>query len=362
MILQTVKFTKSSNPEFVSVLKEKVNNYFKTNNISKYGNKSMIFKSIFMLSIYLLPYSAMLIFDFQNIWVVFGLWIIMGFGMSGIGLSIMHDANHGSYSKNKKVNKLMASMIYLVGGNALNWKIQHNILHHTYTNIDGLDGDIYQGKLLRFSPHQPKLKHHKYQYIYAWFLYCLMTLTWATDAEFKQIYKFKKEGLTKGHRKNFTNIIIELTASKVFYFIFLVVTPLLVTSSPWYYMVIGFIIMQLIAGLMLSSIFQSAHVMPDTNFPLPNESGNIENNWFIHQLNTTANFAQNNKLLTWFAGGLNHQVEHHLFPSICHVHYPKISKIIKETAEEFNIPYNSYPTFINALKNHGLMLKQLGQA
>jgi len=362
MTLKAVKFTKNSDKEFVSVLKNKVNQYFKSNNISRYGNGSMVFKSIFMLSIYLGPLVSLFVFDFQNIWIIIAHWVMMGFGMSGIGLSIMHDANHGSYSKNKNVNKLMSSMIYLVGGNALNWKIQHNVLHHTYTNIDGYDGDIHQGSLLRFSPHQPVLKHHKFQYIYAWFFYSLMTLSWSSDAEFRQIYEFKKMGLTDGHRKNFRTILIELTASKIFYFSYLIALPLIITSTPWYFMIIGFVVMHLIAGLILASIFQSAHVMPDTKYPVPDENGNIENNWFIHQLNTTANFAQKNKFLTWFVGGLNHQVEHHLFPSICHIHYPRISKIIKETALEFNIPYNSYPTFMNALKNHTLMLKQLGKA
>lgn len=357
---QSIKFARNSDAEFVSTIREKVNAYFTDKNISKFGNYKMVLKSIFMLSLYLTPYLTLLIADPQNIFAVIGLWAIMGIGMSGIGLSIMHDANHGSYSSYPILNKLMSSVIYLVGANALNWRIQHNVLHHTYTNIDGLDEDIYQSGVMRFSPHQPRLKFHKFQHFYAWFFYSILTLTWAFDADFRQIFSFKKKGLTKGHKKNFTNVMIELVGFKLFYYVFIFVLPFVFTTTPWYYMIIGFLIMHILCGLILAAIFQPAHVVTETDFPLPDEKGNMEYSHLVHQLHTTANFAQKNKLLTWFVGGLNHQVEHHLFPTICHVHYPAISKIVQETAKEFNLPYHSFPTFRNALISHTQMLKKLG--
>ena len=357
---RTIKFSRNSDAEFVATIKERVNNYFTEKNLSKFGNYKMVIKSIFMLTLYLTPYSLLFVFDFESIWPVLGLWFVMGVGMSGIGLSIMHDANHGSYSKNRTLNKLMSSVIYLVGANALNWRIQHNVLHHTYTNIDGLDEDIYQSGVLRFSPHQPKLKHHKYQHLYAWFFYSILTLTWAFDADFRQIYSFKKNGLTKGHKKNFTNVLIELIGFKLFYYVFIFAIPLIFTEIPWWHIVLGFLLMQMISGLILAAIFQPAHVVGETEFPLPDEKGNMEHSWLVHQLHTTANFAQYNKALTWFVGGLNHQVEHHLFPTICHVHYPAISGIVQQTAKDFNIPYHSFPTFRAALVSHVKMLKKLG--
>ncbi|MFT6715865.1 MAG: linoleoyl-CoA desaturase [Saprospiraceae bacterium] len=358
---QFVRFSKKDNADFVKTVKSRVNTYFNENNISKFGNYKMVLKSIFMLSLYLVPFSLIIFYHFENQWIHLALWAIMGVGMAGVGLSIMHDANHGSYSKHKWINRMMSSVIYLVGANALNWRIQHNILHHTYTNIDGLDDDIKAPVgALRFSPHQPKKKIHKYQHIYVWFFYCFLTLFWAIDADFRQIYDFKKKGLTKGHKKNFASVMFELIFFKLFYYAFIFALPLTVSSAPWWILIVGFFIMQFVAGLILTSIFQPAHVLADTEFPLPDENGKIERNWLVHQLYTTANFAQNNKFFTWFVGGLNHQVEHHLFPTICHIHYPHITKIIQDTIHEFNLPYRTFPTFGSALRNHIKALKQFG--
>jgi linoleoyl-CoA desaturase len=323
----------------------------------------MYLKSAFMVSLYLIPYLFMVFGHVENKLVFFGLWILMGLGMSGIGLSIMHDANHGSYSSKKWINNIMGGMIYFVGGNALNWKIQHNVLHHTYTNVDGLDQDIdAPAFLLRFSPHQPKNKLHRYQHLYAWFFYSFLTLTWAFDADFRQIMDFKKQGLTKAYKKNFSSVMIELIFFKLVYYAFIFVLPMVFSVQPWWMILLGFLAMQMLSGLLLSCIFQMAHVVPTSDFPKPNHSGEIENSWTVHQLNTTANFAENNKLITWFVGGLNRQVEHHLFPNICHIHYPEVSKIVRKTAQDFNIAYHSYPTFGKALYQHATLLKNLGRA
>ena len=361
-MLQPVKFSRKNNADFVKELKANVNNYFKENKISKFGNYKMVVKSIFMLTLYLTPYCVILFTENNNVWLHLCMWAIMGLGMSGIGLSIMHDANHGSYSKNALVNKLMSSVIYMVGGNSLNWKIQHNVLHHTYTNIEGLDEDIEAPVVaLRFSPHQPKKKIQKYQHLYAWIFYGFLTLTWAFDADFKQMVGFKKKGLIKGQNKSFGRIMFDLVFFKLLYYVFIFVLPITLSVAPWWISIVGFFVMQFIAGLVLASIFQPAHVVPDTEYPLPDDNGNMESSWLVHQLQTTTNFAQKNKAFTWFVGGLNHQVEHHLFPTICHIHYPKISAIVKETALAYNLPYHSYPKFTNALYNHAKLLKQFGQ-
>jgi linoleoyl-CoA desaturase len=93
---------------------------------------------------------------------------------------------------------------------------------------------------------------------------------------------------------------------------------------------------------------------------MPNEKGEIENEWAIHQMQTTADFGHDNKLLTWYAGGLTHQIEHHVFPDICHIHYPKIAHIVKQTAEEFGVPYNYNTGYFSALRSHIKMLKKFG--
>lgn len=230
-----------------------------------------------------------------------------------------------------------------------------------YTNVEGHDEDIAPLGFLRFSPHAKHRKIHKLQFIYAWFFYGLMTLMWALTKDYQQIFRYKRMGLIKSDSE-YKKELWKLFIGKMIYYAIFLVLPFFLTDYSVWQILLGFFIMHFTCGLVLAVIFQLAHVVEETNFPLPNDEGQLENNWAIHQLYTTADFAGRNKLLTWYAGGLNFQVEHHLFPTICHIHYAKISKIVKETAKEFNLPYNSYPTFLVALRSHSKMLYNLGRA
>lgn len=364
MQFKAAKFPRAKDAEFIKTLRERVNKYFKTNGLSTHSNLEMVFKTIFMYGIFLGPFFLMIFGVVTNSWLVFLCWMVMGVGVAGLGLSVMHDACHAAYSKNKVVNYIIgAGTMSLLGASALNWKIQHNVLHHSFTNVDHYDEDINPGKVMRFSPNQPVYSAHKFQHIYAWFLYGLMTLMWITTKDFKQLYDYHKRGLLKTQNISYTKQLISLILNKLFYYSYIMVIPFwLMTSTPWYVLILGFIAMHYIAGLTLACIFQLAHVMPDMEYPLPNDEGQLENNWAIHQLRTTTNFAQENGFMTWFVGGLNYQIEHHLFPNICHVHYRKISSIVRDTAKEFDLPYYSHKTFFKALVSHGQMLKQLGRA
>ena len=358
---RTVKFHNEINPEFYRELKSRVNDYFKRTGKTRFGNGRMVFKTIFMSSLFFVPYFLMIFHVVTNIWGILLMFVLMGFGMAGIGLSVMHDANHGSCSKNKWVNKLLGSIIYLIGGNPLNWKIQHNVLHHSYTNIDGLDEDIDPGGVLRFSPHKKWRPAFKYQHIYSWFLYGLMTLSWSSIRDFKQLYRFKRQGLVGNKKYPFNKAMTNLIIGKISYFIFSLVIPLIMLDIPWYMVLLFFFIMHFITGFILSIIFQPAHVVPSSEYPMPDANGDVYSNWAIHQLFTTANFAPKSKLFSWYVGGLNFQIEHHLFPTICHVHYKKISEIVKKTTAEYGLPYHSVKTFGKAVWDHAILLKRLGQ-
>ena len=356
----SVKFDRNHNVEFYRTLQKRVRAYFKENNISKYANTNMVIKTVFMLALYLVPFVLLLTL-FQNSWLIFLMWVIMGFGLAGVGLSIMHDGNHGAYSKNKNINKLVGWVLYLAGGSDKMWKIQHNVLHHTYTNVTGMDEDIDPGKVMRFSPHEERLPLHKYQHIYAWFLYGLMTLLWTTSKDFKQVHRYAKLGLLETQNTTYRKMLLNIILTKILYYSIILVLPLIFSPAPWWVTVLGFLTMHYIAGLILGLIFQPAHVVPSSNYPLPDESGNIKADWAVSQLINTANFAPESGWFSWYVGGLNFQIEHHLFPNICHVHYKKLSKIVKETATEFNLPYQSEKTFLGAIATHGRMLKKLGQ-
>jgi linoleoyl-CoA desaturase len=351
----------SARADFFTTLNLRVNEYFKSNNISRYANSEMKIKTVAMFSIYFIPYALMITSVVSNIWMMAGLCIVMGLGLAGIGLSVMHDANHGGYSNKKWVNNLLGFSLNLVGGNALNWKIQHNVLHHTYTNIHDVDEDISPRGVLRMTPHGPWKGIHQFQHVYAWPLYGLLTLVWVVIKDFVRIIRYQKDGMLKKQKANVVSEWIILLASKVLYVFYIGVLPVLLLPVTWWQAVLAFVIMHYVGGFILAIIFQPAHVIDGTEYPLPDDDGKMENNWAIHQLLTTTNFANNNRLLNWYVGGLNFQVEHHLFPNICHVHYRNIAPIVKYTAEEFGIPYKAEPTFIGALVSHAKLLKQLGR-
>lgn len=360
--IEIVRFAPKAAEGFYDVLKKRVDEYFTTNNIDPLGNRKMYLKTAGVVSMYVIPYALMVSgIGASSLLVFYGLWFLMGIGMVGIGCSVMHDSNHGSYSHNKGLNKYFGKIIALVGGYEVTWKIQHNILHHTYTNIDGLDDDIDAGIFLRFSPHSKKYMMHRFQHYYAWILYGLLTLQWATIKDFIQIYDYHKKDLLKKEKTNLRKALMQVSIYKILYYCYIMVIPIAVMGMAWQHVVIGFLIMHFTAGLLLSCIFQLAHVMEDCEFPLPTDDRKMENSWAIHQLLNTANFSPKSKIMSWFIGGLNRQIEHHLFPHICHVHYVEIAKIVKQTAISFNLPYKEQPTFVHALVNHGKMLRKLGK-
>lgn len=363
-IFSPVNFSTKDKPqnEFFLTLRKRVNGYFKERGISKNGDYRMWIKVIAMPLIYFIPFILILTGTFNNLWQFYGLWLIMGVGVAGCGLGVMHDANHGSLSSNPKVNNLIGKILNVIGGNALNWKIQHNVLHHSFTNVDGYDEDIHPGGLLRFSPHQPHKKFFRFQHIYAWILYGMMTLMWITVKDFAQLARYNKLGLLTGQGKKMSTELVKMIINKVLYYAYVLVLPLLLLDVAWYHIVFGIVSMHFLAGLILGMVFQPAHVVPTSEYPLPDANNHVDANWAVHQLSTTADFAQNNPIVNWYVGGLNFQIEHHLFPNICHVHYKELSKIVKKTADEFGYPYIANPTFFGAVIKHGKMLYQLGRA
>lgn len=355
------RFSNQVNAEFFSTLRQRVNDYFTTNNIPMHGDSKIVIKTIVMFLLYFGPYLFIVTGWVTNPFLFIGLWLVMGLGGAGIGVNVMHDANHGAWSKSKFWNSIMGKSVNLIGGNAKTWQLQHNVLHHAYTNVEGMDHDLDGPIFLRFSPSQEKRGYHRYQHIYAWFFYGLQTFARTLATDFTNAKIFRDRGLIR-KPKEYRNIILNILYGKVFYFIYILAIPLIFAPVPWWLVLLGFGIMHYTLGLMLAIIFQSAHVMPECQFPKANEKGTIENSWAIHQMETTTNFSPNSRVFSWFIGGLNFQIEHHLFSNICHTHYREISKIVSSTAAEFGIKYNQQKTFARAVWEHGKMLKSLGRA
>jgi len=355
-----VKFNIHNQPEFFREVSKRVNQHFKNTNQSKQGNAAMVFKTVFMCCLYFIPLLCIVTNVVTSVSGNIAMWALMGLGMSGIGLSVMHDANHGAYSSNRKINHYVGLIINFVGGYHVNWKIQHNVLHHSFTNIQGLDDDISKNSTLRLSPHQEKKPIYKYQIFYAPLLYSILSLYWFLGKDIEQTIKYGREKLVEKQGISVRRAAIEIFFTKMGYLGLFIILPVVFSSIAWWQTLLGFLLMHAISGQILALIFQCAHVLEETDFFLPDESGSMENSWAIHQMRTTANFANGSTFFSWFIGGLNYQIEHHLFPHICHIHYKDISKIVKSTAQEFNIPYNHHPTFLDALKSHFRVLNQLG--
>ncbi len=321
----------------------------------------MVTKTVLMLTLFFAPLVMININLVSSPWLLFILYITSGIGMAGIGMGIMHDAIHGSYSKNQKVNKYLGYTMNLIGANATVWKIQHNVLHHTYTNIEGADDDINAPFFLRFSPHAKKNKLYRFQHLYVWLFYGLSTISWVTAKDFIRLVRYRKMGLLD--KKNaFRNEIIKIAGWKLLYYSYALILPLLIVPLASWLIILAFLSMHFVTGLLISIVFQVAHIMPNTEFPLPDEDGVVAGDWSTHQLATTTNFSPNSRIFSWLIGGLNYQVEHHLLPNICHVHYKNISGIVADTAREYGITYNTKTSFFVAVKDHLGALHMLGKA
>ncbi|MFN8154995.1 MAG: acyl-CoA desaturase [Bacteroidia bacterium] len=355
----SIKFNSSDHRDFFKVLRKRVDQHFIDHQISKYANGKMIFKTIVILALYFIPYILLLTLSMHPGMMML-CWSLMGFGLAGIGMSIMHDANHGAYSANSYVNNLLGYSLNLIGGSVFNWKNQHNIMHHTYTNVVHYDEDIADKLILRMSPHTQVKKTHQFQYLYAFLLYGLITIYWALLKDFLQFRNHIVKGVNPQQAKSNRITLFRIIGAKIFYFSYMLVIPYFLSPSGFGWWIAGFFLMHLIAGFVLTVIFQLAHTVEGTQHPLASVEGNMENSWAVHQLCTTVDFARKNKLLSFYIGGLNYQVEHHLFPRICHIHYPKIAPIVEETAREFGIPYLYNDTFWQAFRSHVRTLQRFG--
>jgi len=352
-----IRFSNNLKADFFTILKQRVDNYFVENKISSNGNALMFFKSVFFLGIFFITYS-LIISEYFAPWIMLLLCINLGLFTAFIGFNVGHDAVHGSYSSSPVLNKIMGYTFEMLGASSYLWSIMHNMIHHTYTNIPDHDDDLEPVFLIRLNPTKKLYKVHKYQHWYATILYGLTSFSWVFMKDYKKIFQKEIGGISKQHP---LKEIIILFAAKLLYYVVFLVIPMLALSIAWWQVLLGFFVMHVAQGITLAIVFQLAHVVEHTHFPVPDEKGKIENNWAIHQVNTTANFATKSFLATWCFGGLNYQIEHHLFPRICHIHYPQISEIVKSTCKEYNLTYIENKTMLQAMASHYRLLKKLGR-
>jgi linoleoyl-CoA desaturase len=356
--MSRVTFPTADSQPFIAELRQRVAEYFETRSLSSKANAAMVAKTVILYTVTFGSYALILTGWFAPL-PMLGLAMLMGAGIAGIGFCVAHDALHDAYSRHPVVNHLLGWSFDLVGASSYLWRILHNVVHHTYTNVHGVDEDLEVSVLLRLSPHTRRRAMHRFQHWYGFFAYSLATLNWIFLKDF--LYLMRRDLGPFQRRTHSARDLGIMVAWKLFYYTWSIVIPLLVLDVAWWQFLIGYVAMHLTAGAILGIVFQLAHVVEDTEQPLAGPDGRMESAWAVHQMRTTSNFAPRNRWLSWYVGGLNHQIEHHLFPKVCSIHYPAISGIVREVALRHGVPYNEHPTLRAAIRSHREMLRQLGR-
>ncbi|MBS1605178.1 MAG: acyl-CoA desaturase [Bacteroidetes bacterium] len=347
----------NSDHAFYASLKAAVNSYFTNTAKKKTGNIHLYIKTVILILAAISLYTILLFLPMS--WlpeIVCSL--VMGFILACIGFNVMHDANHGSYSSSKRVNELLGLTLNALGGNNFIWKQKHNIVHHTYTNIDGIDDDIAKSPFIRMCGSQPWVPAHRLQHLYTPLLYAVSSMIWILYQDFDKYFKKRIIDTPLSRMSAADHWIFWI--SKALYLLFYIGIPVLLMG--WQSWLLFYLSLNIGLGFTLSIVFQLAHVVEVTEFDaVSHDEKQIENEWAIHQVRTTANFSPDRPILSWFVGGLNYQVEHHLFPRISHIHYPALSALVQKECADFDLPYNSLPSFRAAVISHFRFIRILGK-
>jgi len=246
----------------------------------------------------------------------------------------------------------------MLGASSYLWRFKHNLSHHTYTNVAGADDDIDIGPLARLSPAQPRRSVHRLQQFYIWPLYGLLVHKWHLVYDFKNVARARIAQNRIPRPRGWS--LVELIGGKVFFFGWAFLVP--VMFHPWWVVVLYYTGTAFVIGFVLSVVFQLAHCVEEASFPEPLAgTDRLPHGWAVHQVETTVDFARNDRLLTWYLGGLNFQIEHHLFPRICHIHYPRIADIVQAVSAEFGVRYTVHRGLFSAISSHWRWLERMGR-
>ena len=353
-----LKFNASD--RFLRELRRRVDAYFERTGHRRRDCPQMYFKTATILAWFIATY-LLLLFVATSWWSVLPLAIVLGVAIAAIGFNIQHDAGHKAYSERQWVNKTMAVTMDLIGGSSYLWDWKHNSIHHTYPNIPGEDDDIDIGILGRLSPHQRRYWFHRLQGVYLWLLYGFLAIKWHLFDDFYSV-AVARVGTHRVPRPRGRNLVVFIAGKVVFLSLAFVIPMLL---HPVWAALVVYAIAAFVSGVVLSVVFQLAHCLGEADFPrpvtTPDGGERMQTEWAVHQVQTTVDFARRSRVLSWLLGGLNFQIEHHLFHKICHVHYPRLSQVVEETCREFGVRYTAHRSFFAALRSHYRWLVEMGR-
>lgn len=350
----SVKFRPSTQDDFYATLKRRVDDYFKTRQRGRYGNAELWRKAAGLVVCYVACYA--LVLSGLGGWPgTVAAYALLGAIVSLIGFNIAHDALHGSFCQSRRANRWVGYFFDFNGMSSYIWMISHNLHHHTYTNIPGVDEDIDKMIWLRLSPSDGRYCYHRFQHWYAFALYTMTSLNWIWLSDYVWLVRaWRRRSVAAGDAALFFLF-------KALYYAIFVALPIYVLPWPWWQTFLGYVAMQAVGGFISAIVFQMAHLVEGLEYPLPDGQGKIADPWALHELKTTSNFAPESPWFSWLIGGLNYQIEHHLFPHVSHVHYRALARITRATAAEYGMPYHCQPSFAQAVRSHVRHLRKLGR-
>jgi linoleoyl-CoA desaturase len=341
---------------FHEALKQRVDHYFETTGLRRRDSARMYFKGAVILLWFGVSY-ALLVFAARTWWEAAACAASLALAVCGIGFNLQHDANHGSYSERQTINHLVGTTLDVLGASSYVWKWKHNIFHHTYTNVDGVDEDINIGFWARLSPTQARRRAHGLQHYYIWFIYGFLLAKWQFVDDVKNVVQGRVAGNRLPRPRRWA--LLELVAGKVTFLAWAFLVPLL--FHPWWAVLLFYGAVSFVVAVMLATVFQMAHCSARASFPTLTEAGDVPRSWAVHEVESTVDFARGSRILTWYLGGLNYQIEHHLFPRISHVHYPRLAPLVAAVCADFGVSYTVYDRFLPAVSSHWRWLQQMGR-
>jgi linoleoyl-CoA desaturase len=346
------------NNGFQAELRRRVAEHFRSTGRQPRDCPTMYLKTVVILAWFAGSY-ALLVFAASAWWQCLPLAVLVGLALGAIGFNIQHDGGHHAYSRREWVNRLAARSLELVGASSYIWHWKHDVFHHTSVNVTGEDTDIDLGLLARLSPHQRRRSFHRWQHLYLWPLYSFLTIKWQLFDDFHDMI-VGRVGRHRVPRARGWDLVSFLVGKLVFFALAFAV-PL--AFRPVWAVLLWYGVASLVLGLVSAVVFQLAHCVPQAAFPLPGpDTGRMDNPWAVHQVETTVDFARTSRLTAWFLGGLNFQIEHHLFPRICHVNYPALSGLVEQTCREFGVRYARHASIVAGVAAHYRWLRHLGAA
>jgi linoleoyl-CoA desaturase len=337
-------------------LRRRVDEHFRTTGRRQRDCWQMYLKTVIVIATLAIPYW-LLVFVVHTWWQSVPLAVLIGFAAAGIGFNIQHDGGHRAYSDHRWINTLMAMTLDFIGGSSYLWHWKHGVIHHTYVNVTGHDSDLNLGIFGRLTPHQPRRAFHRWQHLYLWPLYGFVAIRWQLVDDFRRLI-VGRIGSHRIRRPTGADLVL-LVAGKAIFFAWAFGVPLL--FHPVSAVLVHYGVAALVLGTTLSVVFQVAHSVGEAVFPLPSAGTRcIERAWAIHQVETTVDFARPSRVVAWFLGGLNFQIEHHLFPRISHVNYPAISKLVEQTCRDFGVAYTEHRSLRQGVTAHFRWLRRMG--